>query len=101
MVAVMVNDGTKLYDHPRDGSGQLQGSCIRDFRNKPMPILLKIEYVNQALTVSESVEILFFNQSILFFDRSTSTMACRRMRQRWNFVPVLIMCNCLRPAFSA
>ena len=48
----MVNDGTKSYDHQRDGSGQIQGSCIRDFRNKPLPIRLKIEYVNQALTVN-------------------------------------------------
>ena len=48
----MINDGTKLYDHQRDGSGQIQGSCVRDFRNKPLPIRLKIEYVNEALTVS-------------------------------------------------
>jgi hypothetical protein len=46
----MINDGTKVYDHQHDGSGQVQGSCIRDFRNKPLPIL-KIEYINQALTV--------------------------------------------------
>ena len=50
----MVNDGTKSYDHQHDGSGQVQGSCIRDFRNKPLPIRLKIEYVNQGLTVRDA-----------------------------------------------
>jgi mannose-binding lectin 1 len=51
MIAVLVNDGTKSYDHHNDGKTQSQGSCIRDFRNKPFPIRLKIEYVNQTLTV--------------------------------------------------
>ncbi len=52
----MINDGTKSYDHHHDGSSQIQGSCIRDFRNKPMPIRLKIEYVNQALTVRNRIQ---------------------------------------------
>ena len=52
----MVNDGTKSYDHQHDGSGQIQGSCIRDFRNKPLPIRLKIEYINKGITVSEENE---------------------------------------------
>ena len=47
----MTNDGTKTYDHQHDGSGQIQGSCIRDFRNKPFPVRLKIEYIKQGLTV--------------------------------------------------
>ncbi|CAF2899800.1 unnamed protein product [Rotaria sp. Silwood2] len=51
IIAVMVNDGTKSYDHQHDGSSQIQGSCIRDFRNKPLPIRLKIEYINQGLTI--------------------------------------------------
>ncbi|CAF1178137.1 unnamed protein product [Adineta ricciae] len=51
IIAVMVNDGTKSYDHQHDGSGQIQGSCIRDFRNKPLPIRLKIEYINKGLTI--------------------------------------------------
>ncbi len=48
---MVINDGTKSYDHHNDGKTQSQGSCIRDFRNKPLPIRLKIEYVNQTLTV--------------------------------------------------
>lgn len=57
----MINDGTKAYDHQNDGSTQIQGSCIRNFRNKPFPVRLKIEYVNQALSVSDST-----NQNDLF-----------------------------------
>ena len=59
----MINDGTKTYDHQNDGSAQLQGSCIRDFRNKPFPIRLKIEYVDQALTVRFDDDL----QKILIF----------------------------------
>ncbi|CAF1118935.1 unnamed protein product [Rotaria sp. Silwood1] len=51
IIAVMLNDGTKSYDHQHDGSSQIQGSCVRDFRNKPLPIRLKIEYINQGLTI--------------------------------------------------
>lgn len=51
LIAVMINDGTKSYDHQHDGSSQIQGSCIRDFRNKPLPIRLKLEYIDQALTI--------------------------------------------------
>jgi len=51
IIAVMINDGTQSYDHQHDGSSQVQGSCIRDFRNKPLPIRLKLEYIDQALTI--------------------------------------------------
>jgi mannose-binding lectin 1 len=62
----MINDGTKLYDHHHDGSTQVQGSCIRDFRNKPLPIRLKIQYINQELTVRNSINKnnLLFSSSI-------------------------------------
>jgi mannose-binding lectin 1 len=64
----MINDGTKSYDHQRDGSSQIQGSCIRDFRNKPLPIRLKIEYINGALTVRNQNKrrfTFFFHQNFL------------------------------------
>ena len=51
----MTNDGTKSYDHQHDGSAQIQGSCQRDFRNKPLPTRLIIEYINQGLTVCHSI----------------------------------------------
>ncbi len=65
MIAVLINDGTKSYDHQNDGKTQSQGSCIRDFRNKPLPIRLKIEYVNQTLTVrfrikAKKTKLIFF-----------------------------------------
>lgn len=50
----MLNDGTKSYEHQNDGVNQIQGSCIRDFRNKPFPIRLKIEHINHVLTVRNS-----------------------------------------------
>jgi len=65
----MVNDGTKSYDHHHDGSTQIQGSCIRDFRNKPLPIRLKIQYINQELTVRNSLykkNLLVHHQSFLY-----------------------------------
>ncbi|CAF3350686.1 unnamed protein product [Rotaria sp. Silwood1] len=33
------------------GSSQILRSCVRDCRNKPLPIRLKIEYINQGLTI--------------------------------------------------
>jgi mannose-binding lectin 1 len=71
----MINDGTKLYDHQHDGSSQIQGSCIRDFRNKPLPIQLKIEYINQALSVRHRIgDMLFVLISFYFKD----------LYQQWN-----------------
>lgn len=51
-ILVMTNDGTKSYDHHRDGITQQLGGCLRDFRNKPFPVRLKIEYFKKALTVN-------------------------------------------------
>ena len=35
-----------------DGSSQQLGGCLRDFRNKPFPVRVRVEYYQQALTVS-------------------------------------------------
>ncbi|XP_013408224.1 protein ERGIC-53 isoform X2 [Lingula anatina] len=51
-VMVMLNDGTKQYDHNSDGQHQQLGGCLRDFRNKPFPVKAKIEYYKNALTLS-------------------------------------------------
>ncbi|VIO95599.1 Legume-like lectin family protein [Brugia malayi] len=53
-VALMINDGTRQYDHQTDGSQQMLSGCQKDFRNKPYPVHLKIEYLNNVLTVSLS-----------------------------------------------
>jgi len=50
-VMVMLNDGTKQYDHFKDGNNQQLGGCMRDFRNKPHPVRAKIRYFNNILTV--------------------------------------------------
>uniref|UniRef100_A0A1I7XGQ3 arginyltransferase n=1 Tax=Heterorhabditis bacteriophora TaxID=37862 RepID=A0A1I7XGQ3_HETBA len=50
-VALMLNDGTRQYDHHTDGSQQLLSSCQRDFRNKPFPVRVRIEYLKNVLTV--------------------------------------------------
>ena len=42
LVGVMVNDGTKEYDHHDDGASQLQASCRRDYRNKVYPVKIKV-----------------------------------------------------------
>lgn len=47
----MSNDGTKSYDHNRDGLTQQLGGCLRDFRNKPYPVRIKLEYYKKTLTV--------------------------------------------------
>merc|ERR1712110_844123 len=47
----MVNDGTKAYDHQKDGSTQQLAGCLRDFRNKPFPVKARITYYQNTLTV--------------------------------------------------
>lgn len=51
-ISVMINDGTKQFDHHRDGITQQIGGCLRDFRNKPFPIRIRVEYFRKTLTVS-------------------------------------------------
>ncbi|CAJ0962931.1 unnamed protein product, partial [Mesorhabditis belari] len=51
MISLMINDGTRSYDHHTDGSQQILSSCQRDFRNKPFPIRVRIEYFKNVLTV--------------------------------------------------
>ncbi|KAJ8311485.1 hypothetical protein KUTeg_010840 [Tegillarca granosa] len=50
-IMAMLNDGTINYDHNSDGASQQLGGCLRDFRNKPYPIRVKVEYYNKILTV--------------------------------------------------
>ncbi|XP_064465180.1 protein ERGIC-53-like [Ornithodoros turicata] len=50
-VMAMVNDGTKEYDHNSDGSNQQLSGCLRDFRNKPFPARVKIEYYKNVISI--------------------------------------------------
>jgi len=53
-ISAIVNDGTMSFDHSNDGTVQQLGGCTRDYRNKPYPVKLKIEYRNKALTVRKT-----------------------------------------------
>ncbi|OQV14933.1 Protein ERGIC-53 [Hypsibius exemplaris] len=50
-VYVILNDGDKVFDHDADGNVQQLGGCLRDYRNKPFPIKVKVEYYRNVLTV--------------------------------------------------
>lgn len=50
-IALMLNDGTRSYDHQTDGSQQMLAGCQKSFRNKPFPIHVKVEYMKNVLTV--------------------------------------------------
>lgn len=50
-ILVMLNNGTREYDHMNDGHDQQLGGCLRDFRNKPFPLHAKIEYYKNSLTL--------------------------------------------------
>eukprot|EP00794_Sanderia_malayensis_P019390 gene19390-21315_t len=50
-VMVMLNDGTKVYNHFGDGFNQQLGGCMRDFRNRPHPVRAKVRYFDGVLTV--------------------------------------------------
>jgi len=50
-IMAMANDGTKSYDHNSDGIDQQLGGCLRDFRNKPFPVRVRVEYYKNVLTV--------------------------------------------------
>lgn len=50
-ISLMVNDGTRSYDHQTDGSRQMISGCQKDFRNRPFPVKLRVEYVRNVLTL--------------------------------------------------
>ncbi|CAI9732606.1 protein ERGIC-53-like isoform X2 [Octopus vulgaris] len=50
-ILVMLNNGTREYDHMNDGHDQQLGGCLRDFRNKPFPLKARVEYYKNSLTV--------------------------------------------------
>ncbi|KDR19213.1 Protein ERGIC-53 [Zootermopsis nevadensis] len=50
-IMAIINDGTQEFDHQNDGSTQQMAGCMRDFRNKPFPARVKIEYYQNTLTV--------------------------------------------------
>lgn len=53
-IYAVMNDGRQTFDHNNDGGAQIIGSCLRDFRNKPYPYRVRVEYYRNTLTVSVS-----------------------------------------------
>ena len=47
----MLNDGTKSYQHYGDGRTQETASCLKDFRNKPYPVKVRMSFVRNILEV--------------------------------------------------
>ena len=47
----MLNDGTKTYEHYGDGKSQESASCLKDFRNKPYPVKIRMSYIRGILEV--------------------------------------------------
>lgn len=50
-IMAVINDGTRNFDHQNDGGTQALAGCLRDFRNKPFPTRVRIEYYQNVLTV--------------------------------------------------
>jgi hypothetical protein len=53
VIAAMVSDGNKFFDHQTDGKyTRLEGaSCKINYRNSRLPVVTRISYVNSTLTV--------------------------------------------------
>ena len=70
-IMAMVNDGSKNYDHQKDGSTQQLAGCLRDFRNKPFPVRAKIEFYKKYFIIN----MLVLNNNIPGKSRKKKTLA--------------------------
>ena len=50
-IQLVVNDGTRRYDHQLDGKSDELASCIKDYRNQPYVVRLKIIKADDVLQV--------------------------------------------------
>lgn len=50
-IMAVTNDGLQRFDHSSDGTGQEIGSCMKDFRNKPNPVKMRIIYLRGTFEV--------------------------------------------------
>ncbi|XP_066143208.1 protein ERGIC-53 [Euwallacea fornicatus] len=50
-IYAVLNDGTRLFDHQNDGTTQQLAGCLRDFRNKPFPTRVRLNYHLNVLTL--------------------------------------------------
>ena len=52
-IQVVLNDGTTVYEHHSDGQRQEKASCLKEFRNRPYPVKLRITYLRGKLEVRD------------------------------------------------
>lgn len=50
-IQLVLNDGSMVYDHRSDGTPQQSGSCLKDFRNRPNPVKIRLTYIRNVLEV--------------------------------------------------
>lgn len=50
-IQLVLNDGSLTYDHRSDGTPQQVGSCLKDFRNRPNPVKIRITFIRNVLEV--------------------------------------------------
>lgn len=61
-ISAMINDGSKRYDHDKDGTLTELAGCSSQFRSKEYTKAI-IRYTNQRLTVSFVIVFFFENLS--------------------------------------
>ena len=50
-IQLVLNDGTRRYNHQLDGKPDELASCVKDYRNQPYAVRLKIVKVDSILQV--------------------------------------------------
>lgn len=64
-IQVVLNEGNFAYEHHTDGKEHEKGSCVRDFRNQPYSVRLKIIKMDNLLQVGRRIIFEFIIMSIL------------------------------------
>ncbi len=54
-IQVVLNDGTRQYQHHTDGKNTESGGCVKDFRNRPYPVKMRVVYLRGVLEVCDNV----------------------------------------------
>ena len=64
-IQVVLNDGTQVYEHHSDGQKQEKANCLREFRNRPYPVKLRITYLRGVLEV-RGIIILYRSYAVAY-----------------------------------
>ena len=52
-IQIVLNDGSRVYEHHSDGQKQENANCLREFRNRPYPVKVRITYLRGVLEVRD------------------------------------------------